>query len=133
MRIPLTPRRAWPAGETIVSLPRPTLDLGQIILYASRNSWPALAQVNIAIELLDQDDNVWKAVIGFQTVGGNLVDRNGNPITESYAGTRKRTEHGQTLPFFRHVWPHLQQTLFPQLRLRVNTTHPINSLIEVDW
>lgn len=134
MRVPLSPRRRWPAGETIVSLPVPAIDPPNwITLYASREAWPAGARVEIALELFDADDSKWKPVVGFTAEGGVAVDRNGNVLTESYAGTRKRDPlTNLPLSYFRHVWPLLTQTRLPQMRLRVNTTEQINTRIEVD-
>lgn len=134
MRIPLTARQSWPVGETIEPLPSLAVDLGWIVLYATRNAWPNAARVTVTIEYFDTDDSKWKPVVGFAANGGNAVDLRGNPVTESYAGTRKRhPETDQTLPYFRNVWPKLNAARLPQLRLRVNTTRAINSRIEVDW
>lgn len=136
MRIPLTPRRRWPAGETIVPLPVPVMDPpGWVNLYASRNAWPAAAIVYIGLEFFDADDSLWKAIAPIHTVGGVLTDeRTGAVLTHSMGGSRKR--HPVThlsAPYFRHTWPHDDRTRIPTLRLKFVTTHAINSLIEVDW
>ena len=132
MRVPLTPRRAWPAGETIVPLPPVTADVGIIRLYASCVGWPVGARVYIALDLLDPDDQSWKAITVIDAVGG-AVDRRGVPFTECSSDTRKHRRDNLTVPYFRHVWPKNDQWLLPQLQLRVVSTHAINSLIQGDW
>lgn len=136
MRIPLSPRRRWPAGETIVSLPVPAIDPPSwVYLYASRNAWPVAARVYIGLEFFDADDSQWKAVVPIYAVGGVLTDdRTGVVLTHSMGGSRKRNPfNGLSAPYFRHTWPLDDRTRIPSLQLKVVTTHTINSLIEVDW
>lgn len=136
MRVPLTPRRAWPAGETIVSLPVPIMDPPSWVrLYASRNAWHPDAIVHIALEFYDADDQSYKNIAVIDTVGGVLRnDRTGAVHTFSMGGTRKLNPfNGMSAPYFRHTWPLDVQARIPPVRLKVKTTHAINSLIEVDW
>lgn len=135
MRVPITLQQTWPIGETIISLPVPLADPpGWIMLYASRNSWPVAARVEIALEFFDNDDSKWKPIVQINTVGGTIRDRHGNIIPDSYAGSRKRDPNTNlAVPYFRHTWPRDLITRIPNTRLRVNTTRVINSLIELDW
>ena len=134
MREALTNRRLWTSGETIIPLKIPLSDLGVIGLYATHNAWPLGSVVGIALQFFDTDDSEWKTLVGFTALGSATVDRKGNPVTEHGAVTRKRHPvTSQTLPYFRHVWPKRTRTRLPQLRLRVSTTHAIDSRIEVDW
>ena len=133
MRIPLARSNTY-TGRTVLPVVVPPVSPMWAGLHWTRESWPANAEIYLALEYFDPSDKLWHPIVSIWPTPGDVFDR--DPATQLFTRLRLedsiRSAHRMTAD--RHgPWFHLDRPMPTQMHVIIDTNMQIRTALSVDW
>lgn len=133
MRILLAPSRIY-TGRTVLPVAVPPVSPMWAGLHWTRESWPANAEIYLALEYFDLGDRLWHPIVSIRPTPGDVWNK--DPVTKSPVSLRTedsiRSAHRMTAD--KHgPWFHLDRPMPTQMHVVIETSVPIRTALSLDW